>query len=173
MIRFLGGVLILFACGLLCFKLHLQLVDGFHECCLFQGILLEIRRNNKLACVVMADLMQESLKSMPHNSAVAEATRMCVQRLREQKMPMEWIWEQYVGSIQRHLHLPVTILIQIKRLGRVISHKDSETIERYLEGVYSLLTEEIQIRSKNLKKKDLVNSTLCAMAGIMTILLLI
>ena len=173
MIRLTGCMLVLFSCVLFSLKLHLQLEEKFREWCLFQGVLLEIRRNNKQACVVMADLMKEALKSMPKGSMVAEATGICFNRLMERRMPMEWIWEQYIEMIHQHLHLPTALLIQTKRLGRVISHKDSETIERYLEGVLDLLAGEIKMHSKNMKTKDMVRSSLCAMTGIMTILLLI
>lgn len=173
MSRILGCVLVLLSCGLFSIKLHFQLLEGFQEWCLFQSVLLEIRRNNKLACVVMADLLKETVNSMPPDSIVAEATRTCITSLKEQKMSMEWIWEQYMDRIQMRLHLPAALLIQVKRLGRVISHKDSETIDRYLEGICNLLTEEIEARSKSLRTKDMVRSSLCAMTGIMTILLLI
>lgn len=173
MIRVTGCMLVLLSCGLGCLKLHIQLEDNFREWCLFQGVLMEIRRNNNQACVVMAALMKDALKSMPQDSVVAKATVICEKRLTERCMPMEWIWEQYIDMIQRKVHLPTALLIQVKRLGSVLSHKDSETIEHYLGGVLGLLSDEIEERSKNMKTRDVVRSSLCAMTGIMTILLLI
>lgn len=173
MIRSLGCVLILASCGLCCVKLHLQMVDTYRDWCLFQGILLEIRRNNRQACVIMAQLLKEAARCMPAESEVTEATLQFVLHLSGQCGTMDQIWEEYVEAMQTRLRMPPALLIQTKRLGSVISHKDSETIERYLDEILGLLTEEIKMRSKTMKTRDMVRSSLCAMTGIMTILLLI